>query len=91
MVYAMTNAVGVITDSGGMQKEAFLVGTPCVTVRTETEWPETLGGDWNILNPELSVDVVEFIERARSADDSQPFGDGKAAERVAAELLRTPR
>jgi len=84
MLFFTKGAVKVITDSGGLQKEAYLVGTPCVTVRKETEWPETLAGGQNVLAKADRDDVyAKATGRApgqKSAD--APFGDGRAAERI---------
>jgi len=86
MVRAVMGSVGVVTDSGGLQKEAFLLGAPCTTLRTETEWVETLDGGWNILDPELTH-LQEVAVRTRpTAARNQPFGDGHAASRVVSAL-----
>jgi UDP-N-acetylglucosamine 2-epimerase (non-hydrolysing) len=79
MVYAASRAPGIITDSGGLQKEAFLLETPCVTARSETEWPETLEDGWNVIDPDLESDLVTQFTRAHVARRSHPFGRGDAA------------
>ncbi len=61
MLALQLHARMVITDSGGMQKEAYLLGTPCVTLRQETEWPETLVDDWNVL---AGTDPKRIVEAA---------------------------
>lgn len=82
MVRAVMAAAGVVTDSGGLQKEAFLLDTVCTTLRTETEWTETLDSGWNILDPELTQ-IADVVVRPRpSGDKGQPYGDGMASERV---------
>jgi UDP-N-acetylglucosamine 2-epimerase (non-hydrolysing) len=90
MVRAVQQARGVVTDSGGLQKEAFLLGTPCTTLRTETEWTETLEGGWNILDPDLSQ-VTKVADRvAPEAARGTPYGDGKAAEAAVSALAGAP-
>lgn len=88
MVRAVATAAGVVTDSGGLQKEAFLLGTPCTTVRTETEWTETLEGGWNILDPGLSNVVASATRPRPTSERGTPYGDGQASVRVVAELQK---
>jgi UDP-N-acetylglucosamine 2-epimerase (non-hydrolysing) len=85
LVFAVDRAAGVVTDSGGLQKEAFLIGTPCITLRTETEWVETVESGWNLLDPAcvLSIDDTFVAPRLKS---NNPYGDGHAALRVVKEL-----
>lgn len=87
MVRAVMAAAGVVTDSGGLQKEAFLLGTPTTTIRTETEWTETLEDGWNILDPHLEQLTDVMVRPAPAAERAQPYGDGKASERVIQALL----
>ena len=87
MIAAIMHAAGVVTDSGGLQKEAFLLRTPCTTLRTETEWTETVRLGWNVLAP--SIDAVGLaslasivLRPAPDPTDSTPYGDGNAAAAV---------
>lgn len=88
MVRLVMGATGVVTDSGGLQKEAFLLGTPCTTLRTETEWPETLENDWNILDPDLTRVSSVAVRSGLAASVKKPFGDGNAAATILDALRR---
>jgi UDP-N-acetylglucosamine 2-epimerase (non-hydrolysing) len=78
--WASTSA-GVITDSGGLQKEAFILRIPCNTLRTETEWPETLENGWNVLITDPNA-LSEVLNTDRSRPHSNPFGDGHASKKI---------
>lgn len=87
LVRVLLHCSGVITDSGGLQKEAYVLGVPCTTVRTETEWIETLERGWNTLCPDAEqlADIV-----AREPPNASPpniYGNGRAARLVAEALL----
>lgn len=86
MVHLEAGASVIVTDSGGVQKEAFFHRVPCVTVRTETEWTELVELGWNRLAPPDSTDrIVEAVADAVGSrgEDAAPYGDGEAAARVA--------
>jgi len=86
MVAAVLHSRGVVTDSGGLQKEAFLLGAPCTTLRTETEWTETVDLGWNVLRPQVD-DLADVVMRPRPAPSTaSPYGDGRAAEATVATL-----
>jgi UDP-N-acetylglucosamine 2-epimerase (non-hydrolysing) len=82
LVRAVMGSIGVVTDSGGLQKEAFLLRVPCVTVRTETEWTETVDLGWNVLCPDPALLHDSIAGLRPEATDAAPYGDGHAAARA---------
>jgi UDP-N-acetylglucosamine 2-epimerase len=90
MLYLTSNAYMVVTDSGGLQKEAFFLNTPCTTLRDQTEWVETLGNSWNVLS---KIDVEEIktkVERKLTClQHPQPksFGEGNAAIKICEAII----
>lgn len=86
------DAALVLTDSGGVQKEAFFLGTPCVTMRDETEWVETVSLGWNRLAGADADGILSaargFIAHPPAKCASNPYGDGNAAGRIVDSLKR---
>ena len=82
LVSLVLHSRGVVTDSGGLQKEAFLLGRPCTTLRGETEWVETLDGAWNVVDPDLGKLADVAARSAPTSPRGTPFGHGRAAAEV---------
>ena len=88
MVRLLLGCRGVVTDSGGLQKDAFILGRVATTLRSETEWPETLDGGWNVVGKDLSELASLATRPAPATARAEPFGDGHAAARVVEVLAR---
>lgn len=83
-------ASGIVTDSGGVQREAFFAKVPCVTVFAYVVWPETMVGNWNQLCAPDGGQIAEKLAVTPTpVPDYQPFGDGHACEKIAGILTET--
>ena len=77
----LCSARAMLTDSGGVQKEAYLAGVPCITLRANTEWVETVAAGWNTLVDLDPQATLAALERTPPAERPPLYGDGHAAER----------
>lgn len=83
-----TNAKKVVTDSGGLQKEAFYAGKKCLFVFDHVAWPETMVDGRNVLASPDKEDILRKLAQPQKIDPKyQPFGDGHSAEKICAEIL----
>ena len=85
----VNNAVKIVTDSGGLQREAFFAHKKCVTVLDFVVWPETMLDNRNQLAKPLADDILEKLNTPQVVNEGyQPFGDGHSAERIVNELIK---
>ncbi|MCK9208684.1 MAG: UDP-N-acetylglucosamine 2-epimerase (non-hydrolyzing), partial [Salinivirgaceae bacterium] len=86
LLFLLANATKVLTDSGGLQKEAFFLSKPCITLRDETEWIETLDNGWNYV---VGCNVSDILEKATlpvPITKNDYFGDGKAGQMIISKI-----
>jgi UDP-GlcNAc3NAcA epimerase len=91
MMELLLNSSLVITDSGGLQKEAYFANVPCITVREETEWVELVKSGWNKLCPPSSCDLIKSTEKMLTTplgDHPDFYGDGKSADKILSTIIK---
>lgn len=85
MLYLTKNACKVVTDSGGLQKECYILDTPCITIREQTEWVETLNNGYNVLAKPEKNELYNKITNSninKNIEKIHYYGDGKAAKKI---------
>jgi UDP-GlcNAc3NAcA epimerase len=89
MLKLTMDAYKILTDSGGLQKEAYFLGRPCITLRNETEWLETVHDGWNIITGADPDKIIDAINSPLPASERHnEFGDGHASEAILARLSK---
>ena len=88
MVMLEKNAKTILTDSGGVQKEAYFHRTPCVTLREETEWVETVEAGWNQIAGFNTEKIIECIGNEPEKNEIRAYGDGCASEKIVNAIVR---
>lgn len=87
MVRLEAAASKIVTDSGGVQKEAFFLGKPCITLRDETEWVETIENGWNVLVGAKKEEIIDALTNFQPTSQRKDyFGKGNAVELILAQL-----
>jgi UDP-N-acetylglucosamine 2-epimerase len=87
MVALEKNTKAIITDSGGVQKEAYYHGVPCITLRDETEWTETVDAGWNSIVGSDFDKILHAVQHAKKGRPINEYGDGNASENIVKILI----
>lgn len=91
MIMLQKNAKVIVTDSGGIQKEAFFHQVPCLTLRDDTEWVETISNGSNILTGANEKKIIKSLNAAKKIqikeDKNTPYGKGNTAKKILKKLL----
>ena len=90
MVYLLKKCSMVMTDSGGLQKEAFFFNKPCITLRDETEWIELVNNNYNIIAGADKLKIINSWQLMLNADldfSTRLYGDGTASRQIIKELI----
>ena len=88
MLAITEKADAVLTDSGGLQKEAYWLGVRCITLRDETEWTETLAGSWNQITGATEARIRAAVAQRPDGERRPLYGNGQAAKEIVSELLK---
>jgi UDP-GlcNAc3NAcA epimerase len=88
MIMLEKNAETILTDSGGVQKEAYFHRTPCVTLRDETEWLETVEAGWNRIAGFNTEKIIECLGENTERREIKEYGDGRAAEKIVNAIVK---
>lgn len=92
MLVLEKHAASIITDSGGMQKEAYWLKVPCITLRDATEWPETLSSGWNrLVGTDIERIVDAAVQPSPGDEGEHPFGEGNASELIRRQFVADTR
>jgi UDP-GlcNAc3NAcA epimerase len=89
IIYLLMNCQKVLTDSGGLQKEAYFLQKPCISLRDETEWIETLEGNWNQLAGSDRDKIIRYSQHTTFGKQKNEFGDGHAGKKIIDKILET--
>jgi len=83
MLMLEKNAKKILTDSGGIQKEAYIFKVPCITLRENTEWVETIEDGWNVLTGASKEKIVKMVNNFEPTNEQRDvFGSGDASEKI---------
>ncbi|HGY57256.1 MAG TPA: UDP-N-acetylglucosamine 2-epimerase (non-hydrolyzing) [Caldithrix abyssi] len=91
MLYLLRHSFKVLTDSGGLQKEAYFMQKPCLTLRDQSEWVETLEGNWNFIVAANKDMILEKIQINEYGPQTLAFGNGRAAKKIVDHLTNKKR